>query len=73
MDETLVHWIWSTNFHLVGPLDFHFIARKVFVGGSPELGFFLVRHNAISNQEVDFQEHYVGEIVGSVVTWALDK
>jgi hypothetical protein len=34
-------------------------AEKEFVGGSPKLGFFLVRYNAISEQVVDFEENCV--------------
>jgi hypothetical protein len=34
--------------------------EKQFFGGSSELGFFLVRHIAIFEQGVDFEEHYVG-------------
>jgi hypothetical protein len=34
--------------------------EKWFVGGSLKLGFFSVRHNAISELGVDFEEHYVG-------------
>jgi hypothetical protein len=30
---------------------------KLFVGGSSTLGVFSMRHSAISEQEVDFQEH----------------
>jgi hypothetical protein len=33
--------------------------KKSFVGGSLKLGFFSVRHNAISEQGVDFEEHCV--------------
>jgi hypothetical protein len=37
-----------------------FFLEKSFVGGSKELGFFLVRHTAISEQGVDFENHCVG-------------
>jgi hypothetical protein len=33
--------------------------RKTFVGVSSTLGFFSMRHSAISEEEVDFQEHCV--------------
>jgi hypothetical protein len=35
------------------------LTRKLFVGVSPALGFFSMRHSAISEEEVDFQEHCV--------------
>jgi hypothetical protein len=34
--------------------------EKPFVGVSPTLGFWSMRHSAISEEEVDFQEHCVG-------------
>jgi hypothetical protein len=37
-----------------------FSTEKPFVGVSPTLGFWSMRHSAISEDEVDFQEHYVG-------------
>jgi hypothetical protein len=43
----------------VGPLHYHLFPKKPFVGGSSTLGFFSMRHSAISEQEVDFQEHCV--------------
>jgi hypothetical protein len=36
------------------------LTEKPFVGVSPELGFWAMRHSAISEDEVDFQEHFVG-------------
>jgi hypothetical protein len=54
-----LHWIKSTIFQLVGPLRYHSVDRKPFVGVSPALGFWSMRHSAISEDEVDFQEHYV--------------
>jgi hypothetical protein len=33
---------------------------KQFVGVSPTLGFWSMRHSAISEEEVDFKEHCVG-------------
>jgi hypothetical protein len=54
----LLHWTWGTRLQIGGPLQYRFISLKVFVEGSPELGFFLVRHNAISKQGVDFEENY---------------
>jgi hypothetical protein len=39
-------WTPGTRFQLGGPLSYDFIAQKVFVRGSPELGFSSVRHNA---------------------------
>jgi hypothetical protein len=33
--------------------------KKPFVGVSLTLGFWSMRHNAISEDEVDFQEHFV--------------
>jgi hypothetical protein len=53
------------------PLSFCF-PEKSFVGGSLGLGFFSMRHSAISEQEVIFK-NIVWVIVGSVVTWALAK
>jgi hypothetical protein len=41
------------------PLSF-LSTRKPFVGVSLTLGFFSMRHSAISEEEVDFQEHCVG-------------
>jgi hypothetical protein len=35
---------------------------KPFFGGSPELGFFLVKHCAISKQGVDFEEQCVEKL-----------
>jgi hypothetical protein len=32
-----------------------------------------MRHTAISEDEVDFQEHYIGRFLASVVAWALAK
>jgi hypothetical protein len=55
-----------------GPM-LHFIDRKtMFVGVSMALGFWSMRHSAISEEEVDFQEHYV-RILASVCVWALSK
>jgi hypothetical protein len=36
-----------------------FSTKKLFVGVSPTLGFWSMRHSAISEEEVDFQEHCV--------------
>jgi hypothetical protein len=58
-----LHWIWGTEVSASGahPLSFH-LTKKPFVGGSLTLGFFSMRHSAISEQEVDFQEHCVGKL-----------
>jgi hypothetical protein len=55
-----LHWIQSTGFQLVGPLRYHLSTEKPFVGVSWTLGFWSMRHSAISEEEVDFQEHCVG-------------
>jgi hypothetical protein len=39
-----------------------FCRRKMFVGVSLTLGFFSMRHSAISEEEVDFKEHCVGNL-----------
>jgi hypothetical protein len=52
-----LHWIWVTWFQLVGSLCYILFLRKQFVGGSHALGFCSMRHSAIYEQEVDFQEH----------------
>jgi hypothetical protein len=59
MDEPLVALDSETGLQLGVPLHVIPFPKKMFVGGSPELGFFSVRHNAISEQGVDFEEHCV--------------
>jgi hypothetical protein len=58
---------------VVTPVDFLLSLGNYRVITSPELGFFLVRHNAISKQGINFEEHYFRLIVGSMVMWALEK
>jgi hypothetical protein len=44
----------------IGAPTLSFRRQKQFVGVSPTLGFWSMRHSAISEEEVDFQEHCVG-------------
>jgi hypothetical protein len=60
MDEPSVALDLKHGFQLVGPLCYHFIDRKTVCWSISTLGFFSMRHSAISEEEVDFQEHYVG-------------
>jgi hypothetical protein len=62
----------ALGFSYWGPSIVIPLLEKSFDGGSLRLGFFSMRHSAIFEQEVDFQEHHQ-EIVGSMVTWALAK
>jgi hypothetical protein len=55
-----LHWIQSTEFQLVGPYVIILLTEKPFVGVSLALGFWSMRHSAISEDESDFQEHSVG-------------
>jgi hypothetical protein len=52
-------WICSTRFQLGGGFVVIPSSKKPFVGVSPKLGFWLMRHSAIFEEEVDFQEHCV--------------
>jgi hypothetical protein len=47
------------------------IPRKTFFGGSPKLRFCSLRHNAIYEQEVDFEENCVKQlfVAWSCGTW----
>jgi hypothetical protein len=61
MDEPSValdpeHWVSASG----APMHYHFVDRKPFVGVSSALVFCSMRHSASSEEEVDFQEHCVG-------------
>jgi hypothetical protein len=63
MDEASValdleHWVSSSG----APPAIIPLTEKLFVGVSPELGFWSMRHSAIYEEEVDFQEHRVGNL-----------
>jgi hypothetical protein len=63
MGEPSVALDLRTRFQLVGPLSLSFSSsRKLFVGVSSALGFFSMRHSTIFEEEVDFQEHCVGNL-----------
>jgi hypothetical protein len=53
-----LNWIERTQFKLGEPLSIIPFPIKEFVGGSLELGLCSVRHNAIYEHVVDFEEHY---------------
>jgi hypothetical protein len=68
MDESLValdsgHQFSSSGTH---PLSFS-LSKKLFFGGYQEPRFFLMRHNAIFDQVVDFEENFVGKLC---VSWS---
>jgi hypothetical protein len=56
-----LHWTHGTRLQLGVPLTMILFPKKPFVGGSLELGFCLVRHSAISEQGVNFEEHCLGD------------
>jgi hypothetical protein len=55
-----LHWIWSTRFQLLGLLRYHSIDRKTICWSISNTGFWSMRHNAISEEEVDFKEIVLG-------------
>jgi hypothetical protein len=48
--------------YLVGPLYCHFVARKIVCWRISNTRFFSMRHSAIYEQEVAFQEHCAGKL-----------
>jgi hypothetical protein len=57
MEKTSVALDSGTWFHLGGPLLHHYVSHKIICWRILKLGFFSVRHNAISKQVDDFEEH----------------
>ena len=64
MGEPLVPSDMEHNVSTRGGLRYHFFHRKTIYGVSSTLGFWSMRHSAISKEEVDFQEHCVGNFWG---------
>jgi hypothetical protein len=66
-----LHWIQDTRFQLVGPSVVISLTGKPFVGGYSKLWFSSMRHSAIYEWEVNFQEHYVRKlwVVYSIGPW----